>query len=200
MEAAGLFVPVDSAGSPSPDGGDAMTISEAIQELRKRNQPVPKPARLPTSEEVDEAEGRLEAKFHADYRRFLLEASDVVYGTQEPAQVTTSGGWPPRLVEMLEDARAYPGFPPDLLPFCDNNADYFCMHASGESPEVLYWSHDGLTDEKWPNLATWIMEVWIGEQEAFEASQAASADLSEAEAPQRPEAQRRPWWRFWGSH
>jgi hypothetical protein len=160
---------------------------------------VPKPARLPTPEEVDDAERRLGLKLHPDYRCFLLEASDVVYGTHEPAQVTNPGGWPPHLVEMVGDARAYPGFPPELLPFCESNADYFCMHASGESPEVLYWSHDGLTDENWPSLATWIMEVWIGEQEAFEATQAAAAEPSDGEAAQRPEAQRRPWWRFWGS-
>lgn len=28
---------------------------------------------------------------------------------------------------------------------------------------VSYWSHDGATDESWPDLATWIEEVWIGE-------------------------------------
>jgi hypothetical protein len=175
-----------------------MTISEAIEELRKRNQPVPKPARLPTPEEVVEAEGRVRARFHAHYRRFLLEASDVVYGTLEPAQVARAGGWPPYLVEMVEDARAYPGFPPDLLPFCEDNANYYCMDGSGESPEVVYWCHDGLTDEKWPDLATWIAEVWIGEQEAFEASQAGSQEPLGAEPPRRPEKARRPWWRFWG--
>jgi hypothetical protein len=169
-----------------------------MEELRKRNQPVPKPARLPTAEEVDDAERRVGATFHPDYRRFLLEASDVVYRTLEPAQVTEAGGWPPHLVEMVEDARAYPGFPPDLLPFCEDNANYYCMDTSGESPEVVYWSHDGLTDEKWPDLAMWIEQVWIDEQEAFEASQQPPKEPPTAPAPQQRAESRRPWWRFWG--
>jgi hypothetical protein len=37
------------------------------------------------------------------------------------------------------------------------------MEASGTSPEVIYWSHDGAPTETWPSLAEWIHVVWIGE-------------------------------------
>jgi hypothetical protein len=33
-------------------------------------------------------------------------------------------------------------------------------HTAGE---VVFWSHEGATDERWPDLATWIREVWIAE-------------------------------------
>ena len=51
--------------------------------------------------------------------------------------------------------------PRDLLPICEDNGDYYCMNAVGE---VVYWSHDGVSDEKWSDLATWIRKVWIARE------------------------------------
>ncbi|WP_116919250.1 SMI1/KNR4 family protein [Tamilnaduibacter salinus] len=47
-----------------------------------------------------------------------------------------------------------------LLPFCEDNSDFYCLTPTGE---VVFWSHNGSTAESWPNLATWIFQVWIGE-------------------------------------
>ena len=41
---------------------------------------------------------------------------------------------------------------------CEDNGDFYCINRTGE---VVYWSHNGATDERWPNLATWISEAWI---------------------------------------
>lgn len=95
--------------------------------------------------------------FHEDYKRFLLEASDVICGTCEPMRITPDGGYPD-LVEMVEDAWELDGVPRNLMPFCYNNGDYFCMNGIGE---VVYWDHNGTNDEKWRNLAAWIEHVWI---------------------------------------
>lgn len=141
-----------------------MNLSEAIAALRERNETVPIPARLPTPEEVDAAEAQLKVHFHPDYRRFLLEASDVVFGALEPAQVTPDAGRL-SLVDVTRDAHELMELPRGLLPICEDNGDYYCMRASGKSAEVIYWSHDGATDERWPTLAAWIEEVWIGESE-----------------------------------
>ena len=134
-----------------------MKLTEVIHELRKLNQPVPIPPRLPTAGEVDDAESQLGMKFHKDYRQFLLEAGDVVYGTKEPARVTPKAGHL-NLIEMVEGAWELDGVRQDLLPFCFDNGNYFCMNGEGE---VEYWDHNGTTDEKWRDLATWIKEVWI---------------------------------------
>lgn len=53
-----------------------MELSEVLRDLRKLNQPVPKPFRLPTEDEVRLAEEVAWSNFHEDYRRFLL-ATDV---------------------------------------------------------------------------------------------------------------------------
>ncbi len=135
---------------------EPMKLSEVISELRKLNQPVPNG--LPTEDEIAAAEARLGVSFPEDYRRFLLKASDVVYGTHEPAMVTPKAGHRD-LIQMAEAAWDEDGVPGNLLPFCFDNGNYFCVNESGE---VIYWDHNGTTDEKWPSLASWIKQVWIG--------------------------------------
>jgi hypothetical protein len=136
-----------------------MRLDETIRRLRELKEPVPKPMRLPTEEEVGPMEQRLGTNFHPDYRRFLLEASDVAYGTLEPATITDPESHTD-LARVCEGAWNAMGVPKNLLPICEDNGDYYCMNAAGQ---VVYWSHNGATDEKWPDLATWIEEVWLGE-------------------------------------
>ena len=134
-----------------------MDLSEAIDALRARNEPVPLPLRLPTDKEITDAERQLGLAFPADYRRYLRDASDVVFGTLEPCVVTPDAGY----LDLVETCRAAwdLGVPRDWLPICQDNGDYYCL----AGPAVRFWSHDGAADEGWPDLATWIMEVWIGE-------------------------------------
>ena len=136
-----------------------MNLPDVIAELRELNEPVPKPLRLPTDAEVDAAEDQLGIKFPADYRRYLLQASDVVYGPLEPAVVIPDAGHL-SLTDIAETAWDEMEVPRNLLPFCEDNGDYYCLTETGE---VEFWSHDGATDDKWKDLATWISEVWIGE-------------------------------------
>lgn len=134
-----------------------MNLEEVIRELRERNEPVPKPLRLPTAKEVDDAQRKLRVTFHPDYRKYLLDASDVVYGTIEPATVTPDSGHT-ELTAVAQDAWEV-GVPRSLIPICEDNGDYYCMNKMGQ---VVFWSDDQLT-ERWPDLATWIKEVWIEE-------------------------------------
>jgi hypothetical protein len=136
-----------------------MNLADVIAELRELNEPVPKPLRLPTENEVDAVESRLGIKFPADYRQYLLQASDVVFGALEPAIVTPDAGHLD-LSDMAQTAWDEMEVPRKLLPFCADNGDYYCLDESGE---VEYWSHNGATDERWKDLATWIKEVWINE-------------------------------------
>ena len=136
-----------------------MNLPDVIAELRELNETVPKPLRLPTANEVNAAEEQLALKFPADYRRYLLEASDVVYGALEPAIVIPDAGHLD-LIDIAETAWDEMEVPRSLLPFCEDNGDYYCLNESGE---VEFWSHNGATDEKWKDLATWIKEVWIDE-------------------------------------
>jgi len=137
-----------------------MTLPEAIARLRELNEDVPIPMRLPTADEVAAAEKELGVRFHPDYRRFLLEAGDVVYDATEPAQITDRDSHT-SLFDIVDSARELE-VPDDLLPISEDNGSYFCINRGGE---VVYWDHNGTTDEKWPDLATWIAESEDAEDE-----------------------------------
>ncbi len=130
-------------------------LDEAIRELRRLDEPVPHPLRRPTEAEVRDAERRCGATFHRDLRQYLMEASDITYGALEP--VTIDGGHT-AIDSVVARARDL-GVPDGLVPICEDNGDFYCLTEDGK---VAFWSHDGATDEQWPDLATWIREVWIG--------------------------------------
>jgi hypothetical protein len=134
-----------------------VNLDEVIRELRILNEPVPKPMRLPSEDEISLAETRLGVTFHPDYRYYLLEASDVVYGTKEPCTVTPDGGHTD-LIDGAQTAWSITGIPRYLLPICEDNGDYYCLSHTGE---IIFWSHNGRTGEQWPDLAAWIKQVWI---------------------------------------
>jgi len=133
-----------------------MDLDEALRALRENNEPVPKPLRLPTQDEVAVMAQALGVSFHPDYERYLLQASDVVFGTLEPATIVSSADHT-YLPSVVQGARAM-GVPEELLPICEDNGDYYCMPRDGC---VVYWSHNGVTDESWPDLAAWICDVWL---------------------------------------
>lgn len=122
------------------------------------NEPVPLPARLPSDDEIRQAELDLGIAFHPDFRTYLREASDVVCGTREPVTLT--------LPDSHTDLRAVArdawdaGVPSDWVALCEDNGDYYCVRPDGS---VIFWSHDGASDETWSSLAEWIQKEWIEE-------------------------------------
>ena len=133
-----------------------MSIAKAIAQLRALNEPVPRPARLPSDDEIDQVESELSVPFHSDFRRYLREASDVTYGTREPVTLTL----PDSHTDLRTVARNAwrVGVPGDWIPVCEDNGDYFCVTPNGR---ITFWSHDGSSDESWPSLADWLIQEWI---------------------------------------
>ncbi len=143
-------------------------MNEAIKKLRDLHTPSPKPLRLPTEEEVVEMEKDLKLKFHPDFKRYLLEASDVCTGYLKPVSITSEV--PHQfLPEVVKSSRNW-GVPEELIPICEDNSNFYCIDENGK---IIFWSHDGAkpTGEEWENLATWIKEVWIGEGQSSDESE-----------------------------
>ncbi len=67
------------------------------------------------------------------------------------------GGVYGELLTTIQKARSA-GLLDNWLPICEDNGDYYCIAPDGR---VRFWSHDGPSDESWPDLATWVGEVWI---------------------------------------
>lgn len=115
------------------------------------------PFRIPTDAEIAAAEQRLGVTFHPDYRAFLKGGSDVADSILEPAVILPGGGHLD-IFEITNAAWNLMGVPRDLLPFVEDNGDYFCIKSTGQ---VVYWSHNGTTDERWPNIAAWRQQVCV---------------------------------------
>jgi len=135
-----------------------MTLTEAIEELRRRNEPVPKPMQPPLPEEVAAMESLLGTSFHPDYKRLLLEASHVVVGPLEPATITRPESHT-HLPKVVASARRY-GVPVELFPICEDNADFYCLTKEGR---VVFWSHNGWGPSSWANVASWVQDVWLAD-------------------------------------
>ena len=137
-----------------------MNLDEAFLKLRDANEPVPIPLRLPTPEEVDAAERDIRIPFHSDYRRFQLEASNVVVGVLEPFVVLPDMMPYLDLRKKVEDARQI-GAPKDVLPICGDNGDYFYLDRAGQ---VGFLDHNGggscIIIKS--SLADWIVDEWLG--------------------------------------
>jgi len=115
------------------------------------------PFRLPTDLEIDAAENSLGMKFHPDYRKFLLNGGDVANAVFTPAVVLPGSGYCD-LVEIAETAWKVMGVPRHYLPFIEDNGDYFCITSDGD---IVYWSHDGATSERWSTLELWYQQVCV---------------------------------------
>jgi hypothetical protein len=136
-----------------------MNIENVFEKLRDLHQSPPLPTRLPSITEVNDVEKTLGVKLHPDFRKYLLEVSDVCVGTLEPVTITLPKAHTD-LVTVTQAARNL-GISTEFIPICHDNGDYFLVSPDGE---VFYWSHNGTTDEMWPDIATWISEVWIEEK------------------------------------
>lgn len=133
-------------------------MDAALKEIISRDEPVPKPARLPTPRELALAESELGVPFHPDLRRYLLEASNVTFGAIEPVTITDAHAHT-HLHRVAMDAWSA-GVDRTWVPVCEDNSDYYCVRPDGQ---VAYWSHDGTSTETWSDLAAWIRDVWIAE-------------------------------------
>jgi SMI1-KNR4 cell-wall len=117
------------------------------------------PFRAPTDTEIDAAEKRLNFKFHPDYREFLKGRGDVGDAVFEAAVILPGSGHLD-LFEIAEEAWDEIGLSRDLLPFIMDNADYYCLTKTGG---VVFWSHNGVTNEKWATFEGWYQQVCIEE-------------------------------------
>lgn len=78
-------------------------------------------------------------RFPDDYRYFLLDGSDVVSGTLEPAVITPDAGYL-SLVEVAHSAWAA-GVPRDLVPFCEDDGGLL-LHREGWARHALVARRD----------------------------------------------------------
>jgi hypothetical protein len=137
---------------------------DALELLRSLNEEVPHAPQLSTHDDVRNAEEKLGVAFPPSYVKYQLQYSDVTFGTYEPYHLFQDGSYLD-LVASVDEAREN-GLPDHLLPFVEDNSDYFCFDLQSAGPEykVAFWSHNGKQGETWSNFLDWVERCWIGEE------------------------------------
>ena len=133
-----------------------MEAEEIIDMLRDSNQPVPVPLDLPDEDVLVEVEEQILLPIPRDMRTYLLEASDVIFGSLEPVKAADpySHTYLPEVAAVAWSL----GVPRYLVPLCEDNGSYYCVEPEGE---VVLWRDGDLTDETWPSVWHWIHDVWL---------------------------------------
>lgn len=136
-------------------------MEDIIEQLRDCNEPVAVPLELPDEDLLVEIEEQLYMSIPTDMRTYLLEASDVIFGSLEPVTVTDE-----RSHTFLPDVAAQAwdqGMPRHLLPVCAYLSGYYCIDPDGK---VQYWDgqdieSDESGESEWDTIWHWVQEVWL---------------------------------------
>lgn len=95
--------------------------------------------------------------FDEDYKFFLKNASTIFYGLIDPLVITADQSSRSELSKAILDAHSL-GVPSNWLPICEDNGDYYCL---ADDKSIRFWTSNGLSGDYWPNLSSWINQVWI---------------------------------------
>jgi hypothetical protein len=132
-------------------------IKDAIAELKSVRLSLPNVQRLPDDALINDYERELGIAFSEEYKIFLKEASDSIFNGKDSLRLTEERNSPRELLSVVAEARGQ-GVPKSWLPICEDNGNYYCIREDGS---VVYWAHDGNSNESWPSLASWIKQAWI---------------------------------------
>jgi len=133
-------------------------MDEIFDLLHERNEPVSAPLELPDEDLLVVIEEELLMAIPKDFRVYLLNASDVVYGRLEPATVADPNSHT-YLPEMAAVAWSL-GLPRKYLPICESEGGYYCINRKGA---VRFWDERIIKGQKWESLWEWIQEVWLAD-------------------------------------
>ncbi|MCG9788500.1 SMI1/KNR4 family protein [Vibrio mediterranei] len=114
-----------------------------------------------TDAQLDEAQEILGFEFPDEYTEFIKSGYDPGDAPIEALDILDPPSYA-NIFETLKNAREYYDLPEELLPICEDNSDYYCLNLSGE---VVFWSHNGVTGEKWANVADWRAQVTAESEE-----------------------------------
>ncbi|QBY05981.1 SMI1/KNR4 family protein [Thalassotalea sp. HSM 43] len=105
----------------------------------------------PSDIEISEAQQKLGFTFPNDYIDFIKSGYDLGNAPMEALEINNASSHLD-IYSAIADAKKFYKLPDELLPICEDNSDYYCLNKSGQ---VVFWSHNGLTDEMWQNTKEW---------------------------------------------
>ncbi len=131
-------------------------MEEVIEELREGAEDLSLPLDLPTEDELVCVEEEILIQLPHDLRVFLLEVSDVVYGSIEPVTAADprSHTFLPEVASLAWDQ----GLPREFIPICEYKGGFACIAEDGK---VYFYRGDEASEESWEDIWQWCREVWM---------------------------------------
>lgn len=136
-------------------------MEDIIELLREKNEQVPVPLELPDDEMLVTVQEEILIHLPYDYKIFLMEVSDIICGSLEPATIADphSHTYLPEMAATAWDL----GVARYLIPICQNHSgQYYCIAQDGE---VCLWideeHEDDEDQEKWSSIWQWAEQVWL---------------------------------------
>ena len=133
-------------------------MEDVIELLRERHEGGLVALELPDEDRLVEIEEQLLIPLPGDYKEFLLNASDIICGSLEPATVMDDYAHN-FLPEMAANAWDQ-GMPRYLIPVCETPEGIYAMSQEGS---VLLWvAGEGIREEEeWGSIWQWAREIWL---------------------------------------
>ena len=131
-------------------------MEDVLDQLREQSMDLAVPLELPDEDTLVEIEEQILISIPYEFREFLLQASDVVYGSMEPVTVTDPHSHT-YLPEVAATAWSM-GMPRELIPLCEYQGDYYGVAEDGE---VVLWAHGEVTEDSWPSVWFWARDIWL---------------------------------------
>ena len=131
-------------------------MEDVVDELRENAQDLSAPLELPDEDTLVEIEEQILVPLPYEFREFLLQVSDVVFGSLEPVTVTDTHSHT-YLPDVAANAWAE-GMPRELIPVCEHRGEYYGISEDGE---VVRWADGEVTEDTWPSIWHWARDVWL---------------------------------------
>ena len=131
-------------------------MEDVVDDLRESALELSAPLELPDEDMLVEIEEQILVPLPFEFREFLLQVSDVVFGSLEPVTVTDPHSHT-YLPEVAANAWAE-GMPRELIPVCESRGEYYGISEDGE---VVRWADGDVTEDSWPSIWLWARDVWL---------------------------------------
>ncbi len=133
-------------------------MNEIADRLHELSLSVSVPLELPELEDIVLVEEQLMIGLPADFREFLMEVGDVVYGSVEPVTIMDASvhTYLPEVTALAWDR----GIPRDLIPVCAVDENYYCVAEDGE---ISYWENFQQSEQQWNDIWEWARDIWLND-------------------------------------
>ncbi len=131
-------------------------MNEVVDALREQAQAVSVPLEKPQMEDIVDVEEQILIGLPTEFREFLIEVSDIIFGTIEPVTVMDPNSHT-YLVEVCATAWDL-GLPRHLVPICHSTDGHYCIDTDGE---ISLWQDGEFSEQIWDSIWDWAEEVWL---------------------------------------